>query len=149
MKFELFVEGHPTTKGSLNWFGSGNKVCNANERTKTWEQWIQWTWMQSENYRTIKLKGPVEINLIFYFNRPKAHFGTGRNSDKIKPRFAHMTRPCVRKDDLDKLSRAVFDALTSHAYQDDGQIAYLVATKNWTDKENPVEGVQIILKGDI
>lgn len=148
MKYTLFVEGHPTTKGSLTWYGKG-QVVNANERTKSWEQWIEWIWIQSPHYRTIKPKGPVKITLIFYFKRPKGHYGTGRNSDIIKPQYAHMTAPCVYKDDLDKLSRAVFDALTGQAYEDDGQIAELHARKEWTDKDHPVEGVEIIVEGEI
>jgi hypothetical protein len=31
------------------------------------------------------LTGPLEANLYFYFSRPKNHYGTGKNSDVLKP----------------------------------------------------------------
>lgn len=30
-------------------------------------------------------KGPVEVSLVFYFKRPLYHYGTGRNSNILKP----------------------------------------------------------------
>ncbi len=150
MKYELFVEGHPTTKGSLNWFGKG-QVVNANARTKSWEQWIQWTWMQSPNYRSLKIEGVATISCRFYFVRPKSHYGTGRNSHLIKDKFLHMTQPCTkRQNDLDKLCRAVFDSLSGLAYDDDARICNIKETgKFWTDEEHPVEGVAITVEGEI
>ena len=48
-----------------------------------------------------------------------------------------MTRPFVwgnRRHDVDKLARAVLDALTDAAlWKDDSQVAQLVAEKRWYD----------------
>ncbi len=150
MKYKLWVEGHPTTKGSLNWYGKG-KVVNANARTKTWEQWIQWIWMKSDNYRSLKLEGVATISCKFYFKRSKSHYRTGRNSHLIKNECLHMTQPCTkRQGDLDKLCRAVFDALSGLAYTDDARICNIKETgKFWTDEEHPIEGVEIIIEGKI
>ncbi len=141
MKYKLFVEGHPTTAGSLKWYGKG-QVVHANARTLKWEQWIAWTWLQAHE-RTLKVLGPVEIWLTFVFKRPKSHF---TSKGEIRKPFKHMTAPCWhRRLDLDKLTRAVFDALTGCAYEDDGQITDLHARKVWGE----TEGVDIIVEGEI
>ena len=52
--------------------------------------------------------------------RPKSHFGTGRNAGKLKPSAPKY--PAV-KPDVDKLSRAVHDALTiANVIDDDSRI---------------------------
>ena len=50
----------------------------------------------------------IVLDLLFRFPRPRSHFGTGRNAGQLKPSapFYVRTRP-----DLDKLARAVGDAL--------------------------------------
>ncbi len=141
MKYTLWVEGHPTTKGSLSWFGKG-QVVNANERTKTWTDWVRWIWIQSPNYRSLKIETPVKMTLIFYFKRPKTHFNS---KGDIKPKYQFMIHPAWKgRLDLDKLSRAIFDAMTGHAYDDDGRIAELHAYKRWGE----TEGVKIIIEDE-
>ncbi|MDV7391094.1 RusA family crossover junction endodeoxyribonuclease, partial [Arthrospira platensis SPKY1] len=52
---------------------------------------------------------PVRVDVWFIFDRPKSHFGTGRNADVLKPSAPkRMTTP----PDVDKLARTVLDALT-------------------------------------
>lgn len=60
--------------------------------------------------------GPVSLVLIFLLPRSKRCAATSR--------FPHVTRP-----DLDKLVRAVKDALTGVLYADDGQVQLLLAQK--------------------
>lgn len=70
--------------------------------------------------------GPVLVELVFTMPRPQAHYRTGAFAGELRedaPRF-HSHRP-----DLDKLARAVLDALTGPAFADDGQVAELVARK--------------------
>ena len=54
--------------------------------------------------------------------RPKSHFGTGKNADKVKqsaPVFP-ATMP-----DIDKLMRAILDGLTdAQVWLDDGQVVW-------------------------
>ena len=60
------------------------------------------------------LDGPVIVTVDFYLPRPKSHYGTGRNAGALKPSAPaeHLTMP-----DLDKLTRAVGDALTRLAWR--------------------------------
>jgi Holliday junction resolvase RusA-like endonuclease len=71
---------------------------------------------------------PLELGLVFRLVRPKGHWGTGRNSDKLKP--AAPLHPSV-KPDIDKLARSTLDALTGLLYDDDARIAVLTVVKQW------------------
>jgi Holliday junction resolvase RusA-like endonuclease len=75
---------------------------------------------------------PVYVEVDCYFPRPRSHYGTGRNLGIVRngaPGKAHGQKP-----DLDKLLRALGDALTqSGAIRDDAQIAGWNARKFWAD----------------
>lgn len=64
------------------------------------------------------LDGPLQILLVFQLPRPKSHPKT------------RVTWPAKRPD-IDKLVRAVLDALTHVCFVDDGQIVALHAHKRW------------------
>jgi Holliday junction resolvase RusA-like endonuclease len=72
------------------------------------------------------LPGPLALDALFRFPRPKAHYRTGRNAGELKPTAPnlHHGRP-----DLDKLLRALGDALTGIVWTDDGQLARIQARK--------------------
>lgn len=65
------------------------------------------------------LSCPLEMTIRFYLERPKFHFGTGRNAGIIKERFIDAEHT-VRPDRL-KLARAVEDALADVLYVNDAQ----------------------------
>jgi len=75
------------------------------------------------------LDGPLLLEITFWVQRPKSHFGSGRNADVVKPGapFAPTVKP-----DLLKLARAVEDALTGIAYRDDSQITCEILQKAYT-----------------
>lgn len=75
------------------------------------------------------LDGPLLLELTFWVSRPKGHYGTGRNADKVKP--GAPWAPTV-KPDLLKLARAVEDALTGVVYRDDAQIVTETLQKAYT-----------------
>jgi len=70
--------------------------------------------------------GPVALALTFTIRRPLSHYGTGRNARQLRP-SAPWYVPI--RPDVDKLVRAVLDALTGVAYRDDGQVAALRVAK--------------------
>lgn len=74
------------------------------------------------------LAGPLWVCLAFTLGRPKSHYRTGARAGELLERapLAHSTRP-----DIDKLARAVLDALTGVAYRDDGQVSELSITKRF------------------
>lgn len=77
------------------------------------------------------LSGPVRVDITFLFPRPKAHFGTGKNSNIKKenaPAF-HTSKP-----DRDNLEKAVLDTLTSIGiWNDDCQVCSGEVKKLYAD----------------
>lgn len=53
------------------------------------------------------LEGPLEARMIFYFSRPKYHYGTGRNAS-VKKKGAPIWHS--KKIDLDNLIKFVLDS---------------------------------------
>jgi Holliday junction resolvase RusA-like endonuclease len=75
---------------------------------------------------------PLAVRLRFYLKRRAGDYGTGRNAAVLRP--AAPAFPTGKKDDIDKLARAVLDGLTDGgAWHDDGQVASLTIDRDWAD----------------
>jgi crossover junction endodeoxyribonuclease RusA len=70
--------------------------------------------------------GPVGLRAVFVFPRPKTHYRTGRNAGLVK-----ATAPGWKTSapDLDKLMRALGDAMSGIVYRDDAQIVDVALSK--------------------
>jgi Holliday junction resolvase RusA-like endonuclease len=66
------------------------------------------------------LDGPLLIRLDFYFPRPDAHFGTGRNAGRLKD--SAPAYPDSTGSDLDKLARSTIDALHGIVFSNDRRL---------------------------
>lgn len=81
--------------------------------------------LAAENWGTpggpgwVVLDGPVMASVVFTFERPAGHWGTGRNAGRLKP--SAPGRP-ERYPDLSKLLRSTEDALTGVAWSDDARV---------------------------
>jgi len=130
MTTELRVAGHPAPQGSKRAFrnqhtGRIQQVENS-ERVAPWRQDVRQA--VTDQALDAHYAGPVAVFIQFVFQRPKSHYRTGRNSHLL--RDAAPPRPYGKTNDVDKLARAVLDALTSsQLLDDDGQVVHLVATK--------------------
>lgn len=73
--------------------------------------------------------GPVSASVIFLLPRPRDHYRTGAAAGQVK--ISAPLYPATRPD-VDKLARAVLDALKmSGAIEDDGQVTILTAVKTY------------------
>ena len=72
--------------------------------------------------------GPVTVHATFRLPRPAGHYGTGRNANTLRP--AAPVVPAT-KPDLDKLVRAVLDAITAAGtvWADDARVVEITAAK--------------------
>lgn len=116
--------GLPAPQGSKNKWGGEN-----NSRVKPFRDSIAADAAAALNGDAM-LTGPVEVHATFYFPRPKSHYRTGASAHILRdtaPMFV------VTKPDLDKLCRAVGDALTGVALHDDSQIVKWNAVKMYHD----------------
>ena len=69
---------------------------------------------------------PISLRATFVFPRPQSHYGSGRNAGSVKPSAPGWK---TSTPDLDKLVRAVGDALSGICFRDDAQIVDLAVTK--------------------
>ena len=111
--------GVPAPQGSTRAFmrpGMKHPVVTADcKRTKPWRQAIVDASREVMAGR-VPLGGPVEVRVVFYLPRPKS-----------APK--RITEP-AKLPDLDKLIRALFDALTAAGvWRDDAQVVQVDARK--------------------
>lgn len=124
----LFVPGTPVQQGSKRYIGKGRMVEDA-KNLKPWRSDIR---AKAEDLidpdKNPLWDAALSVRLHFGFVRPKSHFGTGKNALSVKNSAPlHM----MKKPDVDKLTRAVLDALTGVVFEDDQQVVDLLGTKNY------------------
>ena len=91
-------------------------------------------WMNSiKDYHPIHpLESVLELKIIFYFRRPKCHYGTGRNSNTLKksaPKYMNRT------PDIDNLIKFYLDAMNGVFFKDDRQIISIISEKKYCPEE--------------
>lgn len=132
----FFVPGTPAPQGSKRYLGNGVMI-ESSKRVKPWRADIRAAAMQAFKQ---PLTGPIRLDLLFVLPRPKSHYGTGRNAHKLKD---SAPQHHIQKPDLDKLVRAVGDALSGVAYHDDSQVVGGAHMKRWSDGASDRAGVHI------
>lgn len=106
---------------------NGMPIVNTAPSSKATKPWMNAVaeaavheWGPRELYA---LDGPLFIRLDFYFPRPASHFGTGKNSAKLKD--SSPLYPDASGADLDKLARSTIDALHGIVFTNDRRIVQL------------------------
>lgn len=118
-EFTLFIIGHPATQGSKKGFLRGKKIVMVEMDTKlpAWRQATTEAAQTQLGPDWVPLDGALEATATFYLPRPQASS------------FGEFP---AGPPDLDKLQRALGDALTqAHAIHDDARIVRWVAEKRW------------------
>lgn len=129
---QFTVYGTPQTKGSMKAIpkrnGTGFIMTSTNKGLPNWENAVA-SEAAKQADETL-WQGPVRVHVAFYFSRPASHYGTGRNRHRIKD--SAPRKPITKnKNDLDKLCRAILDALSGVVYEDDSQVTALVTSKHY------------------
>lgn len=127
----------PAPQGSKTPWGT-----EANPRTGPWREALAAeasATRDREGWELIPAGVPIRMHVTFKFARPKAHFRTNGEIKESAPFYV------TKKPDLDKLVRALGDALTGVIYHDDSQIASLDVTKVFCQTDE-VPGVEIIVR---
>lgn len=125
----FLATGNPEPKGSAKAFvikpkGGGKPravVTSANPRVKGWQQTIAAT--AQAHAGAFVGEGGVCLRLKFLLARP---------ASLPKKVVQHTKKP-----DLDKLARAVKDALKGVLYKDDSQVVRLIASKHYAPPDAP------------
>lgn len=124
----FFVPGVPAPQGSKRHVGGGRLI----ESSKKVAPWRAAVAAATLAHVPDHLTGPITLEVVFVMPRPKA-WGKNRQD------------PMVQQPDLDKLIRAVDDALTGHAFADDSQVTHITAMKRRARRDEPT-GAWITLK---
>lgn len=130
---EFTVLGTPQPQGSAI-RGRFGGIHDANRALAPWRQAviaeaIRAMEMYADEYPITR---PVTVELDAYFVRPKSHYRTGKNAGMVREAVAGMAH--AQKPDLDKLQRALGDALTiAGVIRDDSLITRWLAAKWWAD----------------
>lgn len=135
------VGGEAQTQGDLRASRFG-KLYHSNPKLESWRTLVGHEARLAMAGRPL-LAGPLRLSVRFILPRPGYHFGTGRNAGQLKERFRHAYPD--KQPDLDKLVRAIKDALTKIVWNDDGQVSRLGAQKDYAP-EGEGAGVQVVVE---
>lgn len=120
----FFVPGKPEPAGSKRAFvlkGGAHPgraiITDANKNSKNWKGDV--TTAAQAAYQGEPLTGPIQLDITFTILRPKGHFGSGKNADKLKDSAPAYP---ISKPDVLKLTRGAEDACTGVLWIDDAQI---------------------------
>ena len=134
---EFFVAGVPVAQGSKRHVGKGIMV-ESSKNLQPWREAVIDAAHTAANGHSFF--GAVSVDITFLFPRPKQHFGTGRNADKLKGAAPLYKRSAP---DVDKLARAVLDGLThSGVLRDDSLVVSLYAEKRY----DPRPGAKVVIR---
>jgi crossover junction endodeoxyribonuclease RusA len=125
---QFTVYGLPVPQGSKKVI-RGNVIEMADARLRTWRQDVAGAAKEAMVGQEAFTE-PVDLRLMFFLPRPQSHFGTGRNAEKLRPSAPQA--PAVHPD-LDKLCRAILDAMTGICFRDDKQVVGLQASKLYAE----------------
>lgn len=119
---EFHVNGLPVPQGSMKVI-NGRVLHSQGSALAVWRSTIAW---EATLAGCKPEEGAMKVTLIFVMPRPKT---VKRAEPSVAP-------------DLDKLTRAALDALTSVAYVDDGQVTELHARKIYGN----IPGLKVIVE---
>jgi crossover junction endodeoxyribonuclease RusA len=118
------VLGRPAPQGSKKSIGN-NRFVEASKFLPAWRNAVK---IAAENAVTVngwaRVSGPVELEVMFYLDRPSSISATKRPYPIVPP-------------DVDKLARSCLDPLTGLIYDDDSQVIRLLAWKTYADNREP------------
>jgi Holliday junction resolvase RusA-like endonuclease len=118
-ELDFTVTGVPVAQGSMSLF-NGRIIDQKVSALRPWRRTIQHAAKTVLAGRPGFGDDPICVSVDFFLPRPKT---------------VTRPRPCV-KPDIDKLVRAVFDALTyAHVWADDSRVVMLRAAKFYADDQ--------------
>lgn len=133
MSPRVWVAGVPAPQGSKRFLGRSARgkvrMVESSDRVAAWRTDVR-DKVEGAMDGYNPTPAAVALSVRFVFVRPKSHYGTGRNSEILKQSAPRLPMDSNRGD-LDKLVRAVLDAMTGVAFADDGQVAKINAGKEW------------------
>ena len=126
MSIAFVVHGIPVGQGSMKSLGPKRIVASNAATLHPWRSVVAIAASQAMRGRAL-LTGPLHVSVDFGFPRPRSHFDSHGDLRPLAPEYRDST------PDLDKLLRALGDALTGIVWGDDRQVVSITATKPYVD----------------
>jgi crossover junction endodeoxyribonuclease RusA len=123
---DVFVAGLPAAQGSKKHVGGGVLV-ESSKAVAPWRTLVAWHIAQV--WDVGPLESAVRLRLEFVMARPVA-----------TPK--RRTPLAIKRPDLDKLARSIFDSVTGICWRDDSQVIDLHASKRLAERDE-IPGVRI------
>lgn len=134
----FWVPGHPVGKGdhTAGKTKAGRLFLRARNASALtgWTKTAALSGMVARGPRPL-LDCPVRAHLVALYRRPRAHYGTGRNGVRLRadaPAFPHAQG---RHVDLDKVARALGDAMKRVVWADDVLVTTWLIARRWGDSD--------------
>lgn len=132
---QIFIAGDPASQGSKNHVGNGVMV-ESSKKLKPWRQDVRARLTGRDGRPLAYFPSAVCLRLEFVLYRP-------RSLSKKKP-----TPPAIKRPDLDKMTRAIFDSITSAGvWKDDSQVTRANVSKRLAREGEPTGCHLLIMQG--
>lgn len=125
----------------------GKVMVESSRRVHPWRSDVRTAAIQNKPHGW-DLTPPMQVELTFWFPRPANHYGSRAGVSYLKA-TAPAEPVSSRVGDLDKLCRAILDALTGVAYLDDRQVVELQATKAYLMGRDAAPYTQITITPNV
>jgi crossover junction endodeoxyribonuclease RusA len=135
--YELTVYGRARPQGSktafVNKYTGRAQMRESSTGHRDWRDLVKLCAQEAANKPKQPIEGPVAVNVVFAFARPKSHYYQ-RKSGLVLRDDAPVWVLSRGIGDIDKLQRSIYDAITDAGWiRDDSQIARVYASKEWTE----------------
>lgn len=137
----ITIPGRAAPKGSMTCIGRRGRVAHVvieddkNGAKAAWRAAIALGIRRSWPTDQYAVPGqPLGAEITFTLERPKGHYGTGRNAGTVKPAYVDALPTGHQSGDVDKLLRLVLDALQdADLIDDDCAVIEATARKTYVD----------------
>src|SRR5574343_858636 len=127
---KFVVQGNPVAQGRPRFARIGNHVRAYDPATsRSWKEAVRWAVSDAMQGEAIH-DWPLEVRMAFWFQRPKSHYGTGKNSGVLRPAAPRMH---TSKPDAENCAKLLLDAMNGLVYRDDSQVCRLIIEKIYAD----------------
>lgn len=152
MTLTITVLGVPAPQGSKRAFRNQHsgriQMVESSKRLPNWRADIRdaaLTALDShdEQRKALLWESPIVASMVFRMPRPKGHWLPANSRRAVPMLHPNAPNEPTGKPDLDKLVRAVLDALTGVVWRDDSQIVHIETWKTYAYSGRPGADIAI------
>lgn len=112
----ITVIGEPAPQGSKRHVGKGHMI-ESSAKVKPWREAVAWAAKRDMKGGDL-FEGPLHVVVTFHMPQ---------TTKDVRRGLVHV----IGRNDLEKLLRSTFDAMTGIVWRDDAQVAIVEARKQW------------------